>query len=77
MMISVSLKLSLLLADVPENVGELVGEAESQCPLVDGLGVGPRVRRDAHDRHRHEPDRSGDVVAVEVELVEAPVPRLR
>uniref|UniRef100_J3MZZ8 Uncharacterized protein n=1 Tax=Oryza brachyantha TaxID=4533 RepID=J3MZZ8_ORYBR len=63
----------LLFADVSEYVGELVGEAERQRAPVDRLGGRRGVRRDAHDRHRHEADGAGDVVAVEVELVEGAV----
>jgi hypothetical protein len=34
----------VLLADVPEDVGELVGQAQSQRPLVDRLGGRPGFR---------------------------------
>ena len=66
----------VLLADVPEDVGELVGQAQRQRPLVDRLGGRPGVRRDAHHRDAHQPHGAGHVVAVEVQLVEAPVPGL-
>jgi hypothetical protein len=48
----------LLLPDILENDGELVG----QHPLVDGLGLGLGLRHG----HSQQPDGVDDVVAVEV-----------
>jgi hypothetical protein len=66
----------VLLADVPEDVGELVRQAQRQRPLVHRLGGRPGRRRYAHHRDAHQPHGAGHVVAVEVQLVEAPVPGL-
>ena len=65
-----------VLAHVPQDVGELVGETEGERSLVHLGQVALEVLVASHDGHGHEPHGARHAVAVLVELVEGSVPGL-